>query len=162
MRGIMAAIAGGMDADTAVMGETLLYAVQRSIQCARTRRVLDVRDAILYTLAKDGKTLAGECVTSEWWSENASVVQAACDARGLDLEVIDGRILAGKRVGPASDMSEDSAMTAIVGASNDYGARVVCASLPAPTLRALLDLLHVSDAPTGRARQIDRIVKDAR
>ncbi|SCL70485.1 hypothetical protein GA0070606_5415 [Micromonospora citrea] len=72
--------------------ETLLYAVQRTIQCQRTGAILDVRTAVMVTTILGDKRGAW-VLTGEAWDEMEEWTRAKAAEIGATLEVIDGRKL---------------------------------------------------------------------
>jgi hypothetical protein len=95
---IAEAMIGNLDADLAVNREVLKYAVMRQIFCPRSGMVLDIRRAVLFTVALPdvdgvkGKS-ASECVDGAKFDEIRPALEAACAAKGVSLEIIDGRVV---------------------------------------------------------------------
>ncbi|MFC4089333.1 hypothetical protein [Micromonospora sp. GCM10011541] len=72
--------------------ETLRHAVSRAIFCAVTQRVLDVRDAVLFTVTNNGSTGSITMTGAAWDSMSEGVLAKAAEL-GAVTEVIDGRAL---------------------------------------------------------------------
>lgn len=88
---IRAYFAGDIDAETAEKRIALRHAVMRQIWCARTRRVLDVRRAVLYTVTNRTGKSGSEVVAAKEWDKIGDGLRALCAARGITLDVVDGR-----------------------------------------------------------------------
>lgn len=99
MNNIEQAILGTLDMDTAVNREILKAAVMRQIMCPRSRVVLDIRSAVYFAVkTRAGKT-ASEVVDGKVWDDVKGPLTATCAEQDITLEVIDGRVVNGKRKG---------------------------------------------------------------
>lgn len=90
---ILRALANGENPDDIVNRETLLYAVQRAITCAKTGRVLDVRTAVYYRVVNAEGKAGADVIDGAVWDIIGERIRAHCKAEGIELEVIDGRTL---------------------------------------------------------------------
>jgi hypothetical protein len=80
-----------LDVDAFVDREVLLFAVQRAITCPRSGVVLDVRTAVYYRVTNFAGKTGSDVVDGAVWDEIEQRTRAVCAARGITLEVIDGR-----------------------------------------------------------------------
>lgn len=83
--------AGRIDAETAEKRIALRAAVVRQILCMRTRAVLDVREAVLYTVTNKANKSGSEVIAAKEWDKIGASLRSICEDRGIVLEVIDGR-----------------------------------------------------------------------
>ena len=72
-------------------------AVQNQMFCKQTNVCLDVRTAVEVTLKRDGTVLACEVWDGSHFDKRKAELTAACAAKGVTLEVLDGRELFGRR-----------------------------------------------------------------
>lgn len=94
MRGMAAAVFGDeIDRKAALDRMSLLHAVQDQIMCTAQGGILDVRDAVLTTIKRNGETLATLITTSAKFEELGGVahVEAVTAKFGGTYEIIDGR-----------------------------------------------------------------------
>lgn len=92
-REIMAALARGEDPDTIANREALRYAVQRTIFCPQSGRVLDVRRAVLVEITMpDGKVRSG-VYDADWFDSVRHKLEVGLEADRMTMAVHDGREL---------------------------------------------------------------------
>lgn len=77
---------------------TLLYAVQRKIFCAVSGIVLDVRTAVLVTITTPNGATASEAYAPDVWTgPTGDAIRGVAAARNWTVEVIDGRVVNGRK-----------------------------------------------------------------
>ncbi|MGP3959567.1 hypothetical protein ACTWPT_26510 [Nonomuraea sp. 3N208] len=75
MHDMMAAILGDLDTDTAADRMTLKHLVSQQITCPKTGVVLDVRQAVAFTLRDTSGAHAGyHAVEAAWWDANRRII----------------------------------------------------------------------------------------
>lgn len=78
----------------AVDREVLLFAVQRQMFCPISKRCLDVDSAVLIQGLREGTLVTSVVVDgSVVGSAEVEEAKAAAERHGLDIEIIDGRLL---------------------------------------------------------------------
>lgn len=73
--------------------ELLRYAVGRQIWCPHTKTCLDVRTAVLVDAKRGGETVSSTVLAGDAWDKISTTALARLAEMGLDVEVIDGRVV---------------------------------------------------------------------
>jgi hypothetical protein len=88
------AILGDITPDTAADRMTLQQFVTRQITCPGTGVVLDVRQAVGFTLRdQHGAHIACCAVEAAYWDANRAEIENAAAHQNATVEVLDGRVL---------------------------------------------------------------------
>jgi hypothetical protein len=91
---VMRAVLGDLDPGTAADRMTLQHLVSQRITCPKTGVVLDVRQAVAFTLRDQGGAHAGyHTVEAAWWDANRQPIDDLAAETNTTVEVLDGRTL---------------------------------------------------------------------
>ncbi|MEV3986584.1 hypothetical protein [Nonomuraea sp. NPDC049758] len=94
MNDIMRTLLGELPADTAADRMTLKHLVTQQITCPKTGVVLDVRQAVAFTLrAHNGAHAGYRAVDAAWWDTNRATFDDLAAETNTTVETLDGRTL---------------------------------------------------------------------
>lgn len=82
-----------MDLELRVNREVLKHAVMRRITCPHSGVVLDIRKAVYFNVTTAENVCGSDVVDGPVWDRIAETVRDTCAAKGMTLEVIDGRVI---------------------------------------------------------------------
>ena len=89
---ILSDLANGVGPDKALDKATLLAAVQRSIFCAKSGDILDVRTAVLVVVTK-GRSRGTQVLTGEVYDALKDSFESLAKSQNATLQIVDGRTL---------------------------------------------------------------------
>ncbi|MER6514787.1 hypothetical protein ABT158_48820 [Nonomuraea sp. NPDC001636] len=94
MHDIMRTLLGDLAPNTAADRMTLKHLITQQITCPRTGVVLDVRQAVAFTLRDQNGAHAGyRAVDAAWWNANRGAFDELATETNTTVELLDGRAL---------------------------------------------------------------------